>query len=274
MEKKKINLIFGQIFGFLIIQSFGLLTGLKFFSLPEFRQRIYTPSLSIWGFFLSFITALLFIILFLKIFKRKKIPFKMLFYFLIFSAGSLVFLIWLPNSFLAFISTIFLFLLLYFFPIVILQNLLIAICVIGAGVILGASLFPLQMILILLILAIYDLIMVFGTGQMIKMFKEMLSQKLILALTVPENLNGLKTKISEVDVGKGFIFLGTGDLALPMAFAVSALRQSLLSSIFIIIGSLIGLLVLTIYFVEERRPLPALPPIIIGGILGYLISLL
>ncbi len=116
--------------------------------------------------------------------------------------------------------------------------------------------------------------MVFGTGTMIKMFKEMLSQKLILALTIPENPKNLTTKISQVEIGKGFIFLGTGDLVLPMAFAISVLRFNLLSSIFIIIGSFLGLLVLTLYFIEERRPLPALPPIIIGGILGYLISLI
>jgi len=274
MEKKKINLLLGQIFGFLIIQFLGLFTGLKFFSLPVFRQRIFAPSLSIWEFFLAFITALLFITIFLKFFKRKKIPFKLLFYFLIFSAGSIVFLIWIPNSLISFLLVIILFLLLHFFPTVILQNFLIAICVIGAAVVLGGSLFPFQMILILLILAIYDLIMVFGTGQMVKMFKEMVAQKLILALTIPENPKGLTTKISEVEIGKGFIFLGTGDLALPMAFAISVLRFNLLSSIFVIIGSFLGLLVLTLFFLEEKKPLPALPPIITGAILGYLISFL
>ena len=274
MERKRINLLFGQIFGFLIIQIFGLLTGLRFFSLPIFRQRIFTPSLSVWDFFLAFIVAFLFITAFLKFFKKKRIPFKLLFYFLIFSAGSIVFFIWINNSFIAFLLVISLFFLLHFFPTVILQNILIAICVIGAGVVFGGSLFPYQMIIILLILAVYDLIMVFGTGQMIKMFKEMLSQRLILALTIPETAKGLTTKISEVEAGKGFIFLGTGDLALPMAFAISALRESLLSSIFIIIGSFLGLLILTLFFLEERKPLPALPPIIAGGILGYLISFL
>jgi presenilin-like A22 family membrane protease len=274
MEKKKINLLLGQTFGFLAIQILGLLTGLRFFSLPSFRQRIFTPSLSIGDFLLAFVTALLFVYFLLKFFKKRKLPFKLLFYFLIFSAGSIVFLIWIPNSLISFLLVILLFLLLHFFPTVILQNILIAICVIGAGIVFGGSLFSYQIIVILLILAVYDLIMVFGTGQMIKMFKEMMSQRLILALTIPENFKKLTTKISEVETGKGYIFLGTGDLALPMAFAISALRDSLISSIFIIIGSFLGLLILTSFFLEERKPLPALPPIIAGAILGYLISFL
>lgn len=274
MERKKLNLFFGQIFGFLIIQFFGLITGLRFFSLPEFRQRIFIPSFSIPEFLIAFASAVLFIVIFLKIFKKRRTPFKLLFYFLIFTTGSLVFLIWFSDNLIAFFAVISLFILLHFFPNVILQNILIAICVVGAGIVLGGSLFPLQMILILLILAVYDLIMVFGTGQMIEMFKQMMAGKLILALTIPENPKDFGKKISEVETGKGFIFLGTGDLALPMAFAISALRQSLLSSIFIILGAFLGLLVLSLYFIEERRPLPALPPIIVGGILGYLISLI
>jgi len=274
MEKTRLNLFFGQIFGFLAIQILGLVTGLRFFSLPEFRQRIFTPSLSIPEFLIIFISAVLFIVIFLKIFKKRRFPFKILFYFLIFVTGSLVFLIWFSNNLIALLLVILFFILLHFFPNIILQNILIAICVIGAGVYLGGSLFPFQIILILLILAIYDIVMVFGTGSMIRMFKQMLAQRLILALTIPQNLKGLTTKISEVDVGKGFIFLGTGDLALPMAFAISAIRQSLLSSIFILIGSFLGLLILTLYFLGERKPLPALPPIIVGAILGYLISLI
>ncbi|MFN3301999.1 MAG: presenilin family intramembrane aspartyl protease [Patescibacteria group bacterium] len=273
MEKKKLNLLFGQIFSFLIIQILGLLTGLRFFSLPEFRQRIVVPSFSILEFLLTFAIAVLFVILFLKIFKKRRLPFKLLFYFLIFTTGSLVFLIWLRNSFLSLIFIILAFIFLHFFPNVLCQNILLAICIIGAGLYLGVALLPFQMIVILIIIALYDLVMVFGTGTMIKMFKEMMSQRVILALTIPENPKNLTTKISQVELGKGFIFLGTGDLALPMAFAISALRISLLSSIFILVGSLLGLLVLTLYFIEERRPLPALPPIIIGGILGYLISL-
>ncbi len=274
MEKIKFNLLLGQIISFLIIQSFGLLTGLRFFSLPEFRSRIFTPSFSLSEFFLSFISAVLFILIFLKIFKRKRFPFQLLFYFLIFIAGSLVFLIWTRNSLITLFLVIFTFVLLYFFPTVLYQNILLTICITGAGVYLGAALFPSQIIFILIIIAIYDIIMVFGTGTMIKMFKEMLSQRLILALSIPENPKNLTKKISEIQIGKGFIFLGTGDLALPMAFAVSALRYSLISSIFILIGSFLGLLTLTLYFIEERHPLPALPPIIVGGILGYLISFL
>ncbi|MCX7778948.1 MAG: presenilin family intramembrane aspartyl protease [Patescibacteria group bacterium] len=274
MDKAKLNLIFGQMGSFLLIQIAGLFTGLKFFSLPEFKERIFTPSLSLADFFIAFISAVLFIFLVLKIFKKRKFPFKLIFYFLVFTTGSLVFLIWFPNSFLPFLIIIFLFLLLHFFPNVICQNILIAICVVGAGVFLGGSLFPFQMILILLILAVYDLIMVFGSGQMIEMFKKMLASRLILALTIPERLKDFTTKISEVEIGKGFVFLGTGDLALPLAFAISALRQGLISSVFIILGSFLGLLILTFFFLKERQPLPALPPIIAGGILGYFISLL
>lgn len=273
MEKKELNLFLGQIFGFIIVQALGLITGLRFFSLPQFKERITIPALSIPEFLAAFIAAILFIVIFLKFFKKRRIPFKLLFYFLIFIVGSLTFLIWLPDNPLAFLFVLALFLLLHFFPNVLVQNLCLTICVIGAGVFLGASLFPGQLIIILAILIIYDLVMVLGTGQMVKMFKAMLAQKLILALTIPSEPKGLTTKISEVELGKGFIFLGTGDLALPMALAVSVLRESLTSALFVLFGSLIGLIFLSFYFLKERRPLPALPPIITGAFLGYLISL-
>lgn len=274
MENKKKTLFFGQIIGFSIIQILGLLTGLRFFSLPEFRQKIVKPSMSIWEFLLAFMAAVLFVVIFLKIFKKREAPFKLLFYFLIFTTGSLVFLIWFGQPIISFLLVITSIILFRFFPNVLLQDILIVICLTGAGALLGSSLLPSQMIIILLVLAVYDLIMVFGTGQMVKMFKEMLAKKFILALIIPESFKGWKTKISEIDLGKGFAFLGTGDLALPMAFAISVLRISLLSSIFILLGALIGLIVLSLFFLQERKPLPALPPIITGALLGYLISLI
>lgn len=272
---QKSRLFFLGINIFILIQILGLLTGWRMWNLPEWREAFKVPHYSLGEFLISFLAALLFILIFLKIFKKRYFPFRLLFYFLVFLTGSIVFLVWLPEV-LAISLVIVLFLILHFRSNILIQNVAVVLMCIGAACFLGLGFEPKQLIVILIVLAIYDIIAVFISGHMIKMFKEMVSHRLVLALTIPATSKGWLTNLSQVQAGKDFMFLGSGDLVLPLALAISSLRQGFLASIFVILGAFLGMTILARYFLwqKERRPLPALPPIITGAIFGYLISLI
>lgn len=129
----------------------------------------------------------------------------------------------------------------------------------GVGGYLGASLNFLPSLLLLVILSVYDIIAVFFTKHMVTLAKEARG-KLPLFFAIP--------------VGNKTLGLGTGDLAIPLVFSVSVLRDyGINSAFFTVAGGLLGLISLFVYTSNKREiALPALPPIAIGLILGFLIG--
>ena len=140
----------------------------------------------------------------------------------------------------------------------------------------GLSLSIEAAIIILAILSCYDIISVYKIGHMVKMFKGVAKTGAIFSLILPEKFSGFKMKIKDVTPGEGFLYLGGGDLAFPAILMVSALSHSTTSSIAIAIGATFGLSVTHFLFVTQksRKPMPALPPIALGSILGFLVSML
>lgn len=106
------------------------------------------------------------------------------------------------------------------------------------------------------------------------MFKKLSESKVHFSLILPDSFIKLFTKIKDVKIGSDFLFLGTGDLALPAIFIVSTLKMGLNAAYYTSIGAICGVIFLYILFViqDERKPMPGLPPIIMGTILGYLVS--
>ena len=74
----------------------------------------------------------------------------------------------------------------------------------------------------------------------------------------------------------GFLLLGTGDIAFPLIFAVSVLNVSLISAISVALGSIVGAALVFYLLIHQpvKRAIPALPPIALCSILGFLVSLL
>ncbi|MFC1599035.1 presenilin family intramembrane aspartyl protease [Patescibacteria group bacterium] len=156
------------------------------------------------------------------------------------------------------------------------HNIAIILAVSAISVIFGLSLSPSMAIIILLILAIYDFWAVYKTKHMVKMFKGLAEAKVHFSLIIPETFRGLFTKVKEVNLGSEYLFLGTGDLAIPAIFVISSLKISIVTAFYTSIGAILGLILLYTLFViqEHRQPMPGLPPIIMGSLLGYLISFL
>jgi presenilin-like A22 family membrane protease len=135
-------------------------------------------------------------------------------------------------------------------------NITLILAIPGIGSWLGASLSFIPSLVLLVGLSIYDLIAVFGTKHMV---------------TLAEEAKGKIPLMVGVPVGEKMIGLGTGDLAIPLAFTVSVLgATNLTHTIATSLGGLLGLLLLFAYILNKKDiVLPALPPLAAGLILGY-----
>ena len=238
-------------------------------------QKVNIPQISFSQFILNFLLATLFIFLilrFVKFEKEKGTIFKILFILAV-SLGGLLFLeTWLPEP----LSLIFVFVLIFWWlkkPSVLIQDLLIILGIAGTGSILGLSLNPLMVILLLVIFSIYDFIAVYKTKHMVRMAKAMLESRAILALVIPPNIFGFRESLEKIQPGGKFLILGGGDIAFPLIFSVSLIPSGILHSFIVALFSLIGLFASFWFFTKqkERKPIPALPPIALFSIIGYLI---
>jgi len=184
----------------------------------------------------------------------------------IFSGSFIVFSSIVPEA--AFLLAVELVMLKLFFP----QNLWIRnisalIAVAGVGALVGVSLGIIPVLIFLILLSVYDFIAVFKTKHMVKLAKGISGKNLAFTVALP-------TKEHQFE-------LGTGDLVLPLVFAVSAMDSSkslgfplcTVPAFMILVASLVGLL-LTINYVRKHvgKALPALPPQVALMIIAWLAS--
>lgn len=162
----------------------------------------------------------------------------------------------------------------FIFPRVFLQNIVVVLGVSGIAYAVGITVFPLAFAALFAVLALYDIVAVYGTHHMIALFKGLASRGVIAALMIPKTAAGWLQPVSSVRPGEDTHLLGTGDLAIPSIFVVSALHDGLGPALGAAIGSLVGLAATQFLFSHQRAhsPMPALPPIATASILGYLIG--
>jgi len=239
-------------------------------------EKIALPQISFWKFLTAFFLATLFIFLiirFLKFKRGKGLIFKILFTLAVFLGG----LLFLEAFFLEPIPLILISFLIFWWwksPSILNQDLLMVLGMAGVGSTLGLSLKPEMVIVLLIIFSIYDYIAVYKTKHMIKMAKEMIEQKAILALVVPPNLLGFQESLGEIRPGGKFLILGGGDIVFPLLFSASLIPFGILNSIIVALFALIGLFLGFYFFISQkiRQPIPALPPIALFSIIGFLIT--
>lgn len=235
----------------------------------------YQPAqIDIFQFLVSFLLATLIMLFFLQVFKGKLL-FEILF------SGAVIFGSQGPlgiifTKFDAFLLSFAIVVFRFFHPRIWTQNLAIIIAISGIAASLGLSVKPPMALLILALLSIYDIIAVYKTRHMVKLFKGMAKRGAVLALIIPKSFFlwfGEFEDITEKNKDE-FVFLGTGDLALPLFFAVSAFSLGIQFSLGIILGAAIGLAADHIIFMNQktRRPIPALPAITFFSVLGYILA--
>lgn len=241
-------------FAFLIIECLGLITASALITLnvsePPFSENVNDPINAI-GLFITILIMTGFIILIIRLKKERK--FLVLIETLaIFSTAIIVFSSTLNNDAVALLLAILL---------VVMRNLnredqkmrniSAGIAIAGAGALLGVSLGMIPVILFIIVLAIYDIIAVYGTKHMVEMGKAVTQQNFAFTIAIP-------TKKHKFE-------LGNGDLVIPLLVSSSILANGPFVNNSLIAGltlaaSFAGLCI-SIYLVSEKKTaMPALPP--------------
>ncbi len=137
----------------------------------------------------------------------------------------------------------------------------------GITAIFGISLEPLPVIILLAILAIYDIISVYRTKHMISLAESVTTINAPMLFVIPRK--------------DGNAYMGVGDVVMPNILVASAQYFSnspaigfiKLPALFALIGGLLGLMVL-LYIIEKRGGAhPGLPFVNFGAIAGYFLGL-
>jgi len=70
------------------------------------------------------------------------------------------------------------------------------------------------------------------------------------------------------------LVLGGGDIIFPLILCSSLIPQGIANSLIVGLFALVGLFVSFLFFIGQktRKPIPALPPIALFSIIGYLIT--
>lgn len=239
-------------------------------------QKIPLPTISLWDFFFSFFLITLFILFFAsfkKIRRIKRAIYKGFFVFVIFWSGITLLSIWVSDI-PAIIIMGFLLFLWFKKPSVLIHNVVIILGLAGAASILGLGFDPKVVIVLLVIFSIYDFIAVYKTKHMIKIAKEMIEEKVILGLIIPMKILDFSKSLNEVKPGGKFLILGGGDVVFPLLLAISLISEGILNSFIVALLALFGLFISYWLFISQKnkQPIPALPPIALFSIIGYLIT--
>ena len=225
------------------------------------------------AFFITAIAISTLLIILLIRYLKKAIFFKGLFAYLIFIGSDTVFGFLLGEPIGIMLAALMV-ALRFLKPIVAVQNLVLMIALAGVSAQLAMFFNTPTLILVLIAASIYDYIAVFKTKHMVKMFKGMMKQGVVLAMVIPtkgkftDTVEGsitMKSKKKETM----HMFIGSGDIAFPSILAVSVFAEySLACAMAVMLGSLAGLLFDHIWVAKNKRPMPALPAITFFSLLA------
>ncbi len=271
------KIILWEIFLFLLTFVLGISTAYRINLIAPPPKMKATPSFFT-EFILSTTLALAIILLIIRFVKsgfKKRTLLKTIF-LLAFFLGSLIFFqVWLGDK-IALILVLFLGLLWIKMPNVFIHDLLLIFGMAGMASYLGLGLTPELVAILLVIFSVYDIIAVYKTKHMVKMAKEMTEAGALPGLFLPSKVSELNTPLEKISLGGKFLILGGGDIVFPLLFSISALQDGIIQSVIVAFFALLGLLFsFWIFFRQkERKAIPALPPISLFSIIGYLFSLL
>ncbi len=276
------RILLGEVLLFSFTLGLGLVAGLRVNDFAE-QKIISLPQFSFWQFIFQFILAvsfILFVLFIIKQKKKKRIVYKSIFVLAVWWGGSITLNIWL-NPLLALILMGLLVFWWHRQPLVLNHNICLILGLVGTGSVLGLSLDPWAIALLLIVFSIYDFIAVYKTKHMVKMAREMIEHKAVLAFIIPQRISGLGKQLENVKndshvAKRQFLILGGGDVIFPMIFCVSLIPQGIADSLIVAVFALLGLLASFWIFIsqEDRKPIPALPPIALFSLIGFLITLI
>ena len=276
--KKNVLKIFGwEVFLFCFTFGLGLFAAVE---IQRFlaEQEVVLPTISFGNFITYFLFATLIILLVVYLPKIKRIRGAIYKFFFLFAAiyGTLVILpLFVPDI----LALLIIGLLIYFWfksPTVALHDLLMVLSMAGIGAMFGLSFEPRIVIIVLIVLSVYDFIAVYKTKHMVRMAKSMIERGVIMGIIVAPKVSDFWQDTRKIKPGGRFMILGGGDIVFPLIFSASLISQGIVSALIVALFGLLGLIVSFAFFIlsKKREPIPALPPIALFAILGYIITLL
>ncbi len=284
---KNFNIFWKEALLFIFTQVLGILVAIRLSKFLKVLELEPEP-VSVFDFLIYFIIITLSVLIFLKISKKGTgIALQIFFVLAVFSGLDILFGAFFGEP-IAVILSVCLIVLRFVQPTVLIHNLIVIGGLAGIGGMIGLTLFPRDAIILLIVLAIYDVIAVYKTKHMVKMAEAMIKKRVILGIIVPDKISQFRASMVDVEKNKTpvqrilkpgrkskFMILGGGDLALPLLLISSVAGQSILQAIVVLIFAVLGLLAMHFIFLKlKSKPMPALPPLAVFSILGYLISLL
>jgi len=273
--EKPWRILFWEVFLFALTFILGISSAQKLIRIVNVQKIKATPS-----FYTQFILTTFFVVLiifliirFVKSSLKKKVFLKAIFLLAIVFGSLIFFELWIGEP-LALILVLVLVFAWLKMPNIFLHDFLLVSGMAGIGSFLGTSLEPITMIYLLVFFSIYDVIAVYKTKHMVKMAKAMNEAGALPGLILPSQISDFRTPLERSSFGGRFLILGSGDIVFPMLLSISLIQEGILKSAIVAFFSLLGLFAsFWIFFRQkERRAIPALPPIALFSILGYLIS--
>jgi presenilin-like A22 family membrane protease len=161
-------------------------------------------------------------------------------------------------------------LVLFFSPRVLWQNFVLSIALAGIALEFSVSFSAPLIVSLLLFLSVYDIVAVSVTHHMVRMAEQAAAARLPVLYILPYKLRGVFAHVKSYKPGSNAVFLGAGDIALPVML-VAASPQNGLS---ILIGTCLGFAILVLVFAKMKHPhpMPALPFVTVGALLAHAIS--
>jgi presenilin-like A22 family membrane protease len=254
------------------------------------EQQIVSPDVSLWPVLLYFfgVVAVVAIILFIIPLKKIRLLFRLLFAFMFAWGIFIVSYLFMSNS--AAYSTPVAYTLAaiggivwLFWAKIWLHDILLLIALSAAGAVFGFIFSPWTFMIFMLVIAVYDVLAV-RFGLMVWMADKLSGTTSLPAFIFPKKTSDLKLGLQTVQVGvlkkeaadkREHTILGGGDIGFPLmlsnsVYFASNMWSAVLVGAFSIVG-LIGAFVIQKVWLKGK-PMPALPPIAIGCLIGFVIA--
>lgn len=223
-------------------------------------------------FLIFFFAVTLFFLVLFHIYRGNAL-YRLIFVVTVFAGLLKMFELVFPSALAAIVAGVFI-VGLFLLPLVWIHDLIVLFAGAGIGAIFGLQFHWTFAMMLLGILSLYDIVAVFITKHMVVLAHELIKRSCTFALIIPEHILQFRANLMAIQPGSGFLILGGGDIVLPMFLTSSAYVARPFAGWCAIAGMCIGVTLNHVWLTHSRVPLPALPLISLGGILGTLAGLL
>lgn len=248
------------------------------------EQQFVSPDISLWPILVYFfaVVAVMAIILFIIPLSKLRLVFRILFALMFAWGVYMVSFLFIPDP-AAYVLTGLCGLLWFFWTKVWLHDLLLLVALSAAGAFFGFIFSPWTFMIFMLIVAVYDFLAV-RFGFMVWMADKLSGTASLPAFVFPKKTSDLKLPLNNVQVGdlkkeaadkREHTILGGGDIGFPLMLSNSVyfahgMNAAILTGAFGVVG-LVGAFIIQRYWLKGK-PMPALPPIAIMSLIGFLIA--